>query len=51
MADLNAEQFLVESPTAAAEYAENALIKMGVKIPKVDHKDKYIQYLFDEWND
>ena len=51
MADLNAEQFLVESPTAAAEYAENALITMNVKIPKLDHKDKYIQYLFDEWND
>lgn len=51
MADLSAEQFLVESPTLAAEYEENALIKMNVKIPKIDHKDKYIQYLFDDYND
>lgn len=51
MADLNAEQFLVESPYAAANYEENALVKMGVNLPKIDHKDKYIQYLFEDWND
>ena len=51
MADLNAEQFLVESPFAAAKAMEEALEKVNIIIPKVDHKDKYIQYLFEDWND
>ena len=51
MADLNAEQFLVESPFAAEDAMEKALEKINVYIPKIDHKDKYIDYLFEEWND
>lgn len=51
MPDLNAEQFLVESPTAAAEAKENALMMVNAFIPKVDHKEAYIGYVFDTWDD
>lgn len=50
MPDLNAEQFLVESPSAAAEDEENAVTIVTSFVPKIDHKDKYIEYVFDEWN-
>lgn len=51
MPDLNAEQFLSESPTAALKAQQSAVETAHILIPKVDNKDAYLTYLFEVWDD
>jgi hypothetical protein len=51
MADLNAEQFLSESPHAAATVDETTIVPNSVILKKVDNKDYFVQYLYEMWND
>lgn len=51
MADLNYEQFMVESPSAAEDAEMQAIAPVMMVLPKKDNKDSYLTYLFDWWED